>query len=59
MPYLSVYVDERTMAVLVEVGMRQGRDPEELASAAVAEEAMRSIPPAARAGVYGQREGRR
>lgn len=53
MPFLSVYVDERTLSVLTEYGRRHDRTVEDLASAAVAEDAMRSVPPQARSRAFG------
>lgn len=45
---LRVYVDNRTFSILSEYAQRTGRSVEELAEAAIAEEALRSIHPTAR-----------
>lgn len=45
MPILNVYVDDRTLAILTEYGQRHGREVEELASAAVEDAAIRTLPP--------------
>lgn len=53
MPILTVYVDDRTMDILREYAERSGRRVEELAECAVAESAIRSIPPHLRAPAMG------
>ncbi len=45
MPTLSVYVDDRTFSILTEYGQRHGRTVEELASAAVEDAAIKTLPP--------------
>lgn len=50
MPILNCYVDDRTLAILRAVAERdtQGRDATRLAEDAIADAAIRSIPPQAR-----------
>lgn len=45
MPTLTCYVDDRTFSILVEYGQRHGRKTEELAEAAIADAALRTLPP--------------
>ena len=40
MPILSCYVDDRTMAILERIASERGRTPEELAEAAIENEAI-------------------
>ena len=42
---LRLFVDDRTYSILAEISDRTGRTIEDLAEAAIAEEAIRSIPP--------------
>lgn len=49
MPMLNIYIDDRTMGILTEYARRTGNTIEGLAEAAVADEAIRAIPPQARA----------
>jgi hypothetical protein len=44
MPFLTVYVDDRTMEALKEFSEKDGRSVEDLAEAAVADAALRSLP---------------
>lgn len=44
MPIIRCYVDDTTLAILQEYGERHGRTVESLAEAAIAEEALRSLP---------------
>lgn len=46
--FVRVFVDDRTYSILCEVSQRTGRPIEDLAEAAIADEAIRSIPPQAR-----------
>lgn len=52
MTILHVYVDDKTMAILTEYGQRTGRAVEDLAEAAIAEEALRTIHPNHRHEIY-------
>lgn len=45
---LRVYVDDMTLSILGEVARRTGRSIEDLAESAIAEEAIRSLPPQVR-----------
>jgi hypothetical protein len=53
MPILNCFVDDRTFSILTEYGQRNGRTVEDLAECAIAEAALHSIPPQARASAYG------